>query len=493
MAGDGVCFVVMPFGRKPLPAGGSSAWYDFDKVYRVIIQRAVTQAGLIPIRADERVGSALIHTDMFRDLRDQPVVLADLSLENPNVFYELGIRHVMSPTGTVLMCRKGSALPFDVRLSRVIFYDFDGVNLDWDEVERVVLSLQPALQEARSGRPDSPVHALLEPVIRVREIRGARLRARTPDQGRFSKYERLLAQRWIEGGKSLDEIFNYTEDVFGCRALGYYCLAQVSLPERSEEVAHRLENMEQFALSIMLFERLRESGTLSDFGLQIYATAYSEANPDIAGADMAIGMSQEAVRQLDRKYADSETPERLTAMADSRRRVAGLQHWRWQLSKSREDLATAIEGLGEAVRAMDDAKARGAWKAPGLIAQGRLKHLLMLRMREENPERPDAERNVDEILALEQLPDDDPDSVSWLHWFKAIVLADSGAAAAAHLLALQTVVADAVLKQKPEYWQIGRWQYRNLRRFIEQNSDGLRNPSSVGLISQVLQAGEEAV
>ncbi len=119
------CFVVMPFGTKPLN-DGSGRLYDFDKVYRVIIQRAIRQAGLEPARADERKVSDIIHADMFKQLRDRGVVLADLSLENPNVFYELGARHVMSAKGTVLMCRAGSELPFDVKLSRVIFYDYDG-------------------------------------------------------------------------------------------------------------------------------------------------------------------------------------------------------------------------------------------------------------------------------------------------------------------------------------------------------------------------------
>ena len=44
------CFIVMPFGQKPLPDGRT---YDFDKVYRVIITRAVQEAGMRPLRADE--------------------------------------------------------------------------------------------------------------------------------------------------------------------------------------------------------------------------------------------------------------------------------------------------------------------------------------------------------------------------------------------------------------------------------------------------------
>jgi hypothetical protein len=68
------------------------------------MEPAIKAAGLTARRADQTVSSGPIHTDMFRDLRDRPLVLADLSLLNPNVFYEIGIRHVLARRGTVLMC-----------------------------------------------------------------------------------------------------------------------------------------------------------------------------------------------------------------------------------------------------------------------------------------------------------------------------------------------------------------------------------------------------
>ena len=92
------CFVVMPFGVKPRN-DGTDRTYNFDKVYRVIIQRAIANVKMQPLRADETEGSRIVHADMFKDLRDRPVVLVDLSLLNPNVLYELGIRHVMSSHG----------------------------------------------------------------------------------------------------------------------------------------------------------------------------------------------------------------------------------------------------------------------------------------------------------------------------------------------------------------------------------------------------------
>ncbi len=160
------CFVVMPFGIKP-KNDGTNGTYNFDKVYRVIIQRAISNVNMKPLRADETEGNRIVHADMFKDLRDRPVVLADLSLLNPNVMYELGIRHVMSPTGTVLMANEETIkkLPFDIALSRTISYKYDGEHLDWDEVERVVPLLQSAIEEARRGSPDSPVYAFLERVL----------------------------------------------------------------------------------------------------------------------------------------------------------------------------------------------------------------------------------------------------------------------------------------------------------------------------------------
>jgi hypothetical protein len=116
------CFVVMPFGKKPVAKRGS---WDFDVIYERIICPAVHKAGMRPLRDDKGGGSHIIYSALFRKLRDKPVVLADLSIANPNVFYELGLRHVMSPKGTVLICRSGMEIPFDIKLLRVIPYSIE--------------------------------------------------------------------------------------------------------------------------------------------------------------------------------------------------------------------------------------------------------------------------------------------------------------------------------------------------------------------------------
>ncbi len=257
---NNICFVVMPFGTKPL-ADGTGRTYDFNKVYRVIIRRAIINAGMKPQRADEGVGSGLIHTDMFRHLRDRPVVLADLSLDNPNVFYELGMRHVMANSGTVLICRKDLKLPFDVGLSRVIPYDYDGVSLDYEEVQRVTPAVVAALQTARRGEPDSPVHALLPGnVLRSSDARPQYQRAAivATESDVLDEYARTVAKTWLADGTDHAVLYTgHEQTVFGTRALGLFCLDSPNLPEIAAKIAARLVDQEQYQLANRVFERLR--------------------------------------------------------------------------------------------------------------------------------------------------------------------------------------------------------------------------------------------
>jgi hypothetical protein len=57
--------------------------------------------------------------------------------------------------------------------------------------------------------------------------------------------------------------------------------------------------------------------------------------------------------------------------------------------------------------------------------------------------------------------------------------------------ALKALNYDAELRKNPKHWEIGGRQYKQLRRFLEQYSNYLRNPSLTGRISQVLQSGEQ--
>ena len=74
------------------------------------------------LRGDEERTGGIIHSAMFARLLLAEFVVADLTLANANVFYELGIRHAAKPFTTVPIFANASALPFDVALVRAVGY-----------------------------------------------------------------------------------------------------------------------------------------------------------------------------------------------------------------------------------------------------------------------------------------------------------------------------------------------------------------------------------
>jgi len=126
-------FVVMPFGVKEAqsatPATDNAPEkpainLSFDEVYDLLIKPALTKAGCVPFRADKEPGAGDIRTDMYFELVTADVILADISILNANVFYELGVRHGVAPRGVLMIHGGWTKRPFDVAPDRT--FDYDG-------------------------------------------------------------------------------------------------------------------------------------------------------------------------------------------------------------------------------------------------------------------------------------------------------------------------------------------------------------------------------
>ena len=112
-------FVVMPFGKKK---GGDGSLYDFNAIYKQLIGPALEEAGFEPFRADEETTSGDILTDMFQELLLADLCLCDLSIDNANVYYELGIRHAFRKRGVVHIQAGRAYMPFDIFNVRTLPY-----------------------------------------------------------------------------------------------------------------------------------------------------------------------------------------------------------------------------------------------------------------------------------------------------------------------------------------------------------------------------------
>lgn len=149
-----LCFVLMPFGKKPDAAG---VMIDFDAVYKDLIAPAINEAGLEPIRADEEIAGGIIQKPMFERLILCEYAVADLTTANANVFYELGVRHAVRPCSTIpLFYAGGARLPFDVADLRALPYKLSGAGTPSD-IPNDKATLVTRLLEARKAAADKPM------------------------------------------------------------------------------------------------------------------------------------------------------------------------------------------------------------------------------------------------------------------------------------------------------------------------------------------------
>jgi hypothetical protein len=155
-------FIVRPFGKKRVAiAEGQSVEVDFDAIDQALIKPALAANGLGGETTEVIAAAGNIRVDMFEMLITYDLVIADISIDNANVFYELGIRHGLRPKGTILLrfSTPGKDTPFDLKTDRYIAYDRNdpgaAVALLTQSIKETVLSMR------ESGRPDSPVFGLL--------------------------------------------------------------------------------------------------------------------------------------------------------------------------------------------------------------------------------------------------------------------------------------------------------------------------------------------
>lgn len=125
------CFVIAPIGEPESPTRRRS-----DQVMRHIIRPVVEPRGYDAVRADDIDKPGIITTQVLNHVVDSELVIADLTDRNPNVFYELAIRHAISKP-FVQIIKKGEALPFDVAGTRTVFVDLQDLDNVADSIEKI--------------------------------------------------------------------------------------------------------------------------------------------------------------------------------------------------------------------------------------------------------------------------------------------------------------------------------------------------------------------
>lgn len=137
------CFAIMPISNIES--------YDlghFDRVYELLIQPAAKRAGFKAIRADKNETTNFIVTDIIEQILRADMVICDLSSNNPNVLYELGIRHTVQLPVTLIRDSRTQRV-FDIQGIRDVKYN---ESLRGDEIRNAIGIIAKVLKNTYANR-----------------------------------------------------------------------------------------------------------------------------------------------------------------------------------------------------------------------------------------------------------------------------------------------------------------------------------------------------
>lgn len=104
-------FIVMQFTK------------EYDELYAEVIKPVCKEFNIETVRADEYYSSTPIITDIIESIKESSLIIADITPDNPNVFYEIGYAHAIQKSVILLSDKKREKLPFDLSSFRTIFYE----------------------------------------------------------------------------------------------------------------------------------------------------------------------------------------------------------------------------------------------------------------------------------------------------------------------------------------------------------------------------------
>ncbi len=130
-----------------------------DQILEHIIRPVVSECGYSALRADQMPKPGMITSQVIHQLIEAALVVADLTDHNPNVFYELAVRHAFRKP-VIQLIQAGQSLPFDVAGLRTIFVD----HRDLDSAAACRRELRNHIEDIRSGgdEADSPISSAVD-------------------------------------------------------------------------------------------------------------------------------------------------------------------------------------------------------------------------------------------------------------------------------------------------------------------------------------------
>lgn len=196
-AGKRVCFVIMPIA--------DIAGYEpghFGRVYEHLIKPAVIAAGFEPVRADDTNKTDYIVIGIIKRLVESPMVLCDYSARNPNVMYELGVRHAFNLPVVLIKDRKTDKV-FDIQGLRYADYD---ESLRVDSVQKDISKIKKSIEETLSANDED-----LNSIVKLAGLTAAKV----PVQKQVSSDTQLIMSAIASLERRMDKEKVDSKDLLG--------------------------------------------------------------------------------------------------------------------------------------------------------------------------------------------------------------------------------------------------------------------------------------
>ena len=308
-----ICFMIMPYSTKPTgaPQGmGAPDKVNFDRLWEAALRPAIDQAGYEPVRANEDI-AALIITEMIERLAISDLVLADVSIPNGNVYYEVGIRHAAQKRGCIMTAATWSKPLFDIDQMRQIRYPLPAESISDETAAEIIKIVAAAIPVMSAG--DSPFYQV------------------------FPEYPAYDPARATAFKKSLEELSHFQQEIIAARASGDGCRARaLDLRQRyyaggpiqkavAIELLYLLRDCTDWETTLQFIDSLPNELRNSPLVKEQGALAKSKSGD----YDSAIGALLELIR------TSGDTSER-------RGLLGGRYKKKWGSSKDPADLSRAI-------------------------------------------------------------------------------------------------------------------------------------------------------
>lgn len=154
MAKKKICFVIAPIGEEESEVRKRS-----DQILKHVIEPSASECGYKTIRADKIDKPGIITSQVIQHVVEDPLIIADLTGHNPNVFYELAIRHAIRKP-FIQIIKKGERIPFDVAGTRTINVDHRDLDSVGEAKNEIVNQIKFLEQDA--SNIETPISVSLD-------------------------------------------------------------------------------------------------------------------------------------------------------------------------------------------------------------------------------------------------------------------------------------------------------------------------------------------